>query len=149
MAAMEKCRRPPLRTPLADRSGATAVEFAMLAPFYLFLLMGMIGYGIFFGASHSVQQISADAARAAIAGVDAAERQALARAFVANNADGYLFIEPARLTVDVGDSADDASQFDVTISYDASQLPIWSLFDRLAMPNSTILRRSTIRIGGL
>jgi Flp pilus assembly protein TadG len=129
--------------------GAAAIEFAILCPLYLLLLMGMTAYGIYFGASHSVQQISADAARAAVAGVNTADRIALASGFVARNAGQYLLIDPQKLTVKVGDSAVDAGQFDVSVSYDASGLPIWNLFYGIAMPEKTIERHSTIRIGGI
>lgn len=132
-----------------ETSGAAAVEFAFLLPLYLFLILGMTAYGIYFGAAHSVQQLSADAARTAIAGLDAQERQDMARRFIERNADGYLFIDKRRLAVDVGDSGNDATQFDVTLSYDATDLPIWGLWDRLPMPNRTIQRRSTIRMGGI
>ena len=132
-----------------DRAAGTAVEFAMLCPLYLFLVLGMTAYGIYFGASHSVQQISADTARVAVAGLDAAERRSLATRFVELNAGGYIFINPRRLTVDVADSIADGSQFDVTVTYDASELPIWNLLDRLKMPGQVIRRSSTIRIGGI
>jgi Flp pilus assembly protein TadG len=49
----------------------------MLAPLFILLLLGMVAYGIYFGASHSVQQIAADGARTAIAGLNQTERQAL------------------------------------------------------------------------
>lgn len=130
-------------------AGVAAVEFAIVAPLYLFLLVGMVAYGIYFGASHSVQQISADAARASVAGLTAGERRLLASRFIALNAGGYAFIDPAKLTVSVGDSAADTGQFDVVVSYDAAELPIWSLFRGLSMPNQTISRRATIRIGGI
>ena len=133
----------------SDSSGVAAVEFAILCPVYLLLVLGMTAYGIYFGASHSVQQISADTARAAVAGVNAADRATLAFGFVERNAGRYLFIDPDRLTVDVADSTEDGSQFNVTVRYDASALPIWNLFSGLAMPAQTILRRSTIRIGGI
>ena len=138
-----------LRAFPAAIAGATAIEFAILCPLYLLLLMGMMAYGIYFGASHSVQQISADTARAAVAGVNAADREALANGFVARNAGQYLLIDPRKLTVEVGDSVADASQFDVIVSYDASELPIWNLFYGIAMPSKTIERHSTIRIGGI
>lgn len=131
------------------RTGVAAVEFAIVAPLYLFLLVGMVAYGIYFGASHSVQQISADAARASVAGLTTDERQRLALRFIALNADGYAFIDTAKLTVSVGESAADTSQFDVVVSYDAAELPIWSLFRGLSMPNQVISRRATIRIGGI
>ena len=144
------------RTPLHDRrnlatdiSGVAAVEFALLLPLYLFLLLGMAAYGIYFGAAHSVQQLSADAARTAIAGLSTQERQDMALRFIERNADGYLFIDRRKLNIEVGDSVNDDTQFDVTISYDAADLPIWGLWDHLPMPSRTILRRSTIRMGGI
>ena len=83
----------------ATTSGSTAVEFALLCPLYLFLIMGMTAYGIYFGAAHSVQQLSADAARIAVAGVSRVERQQLATGFVLNHAGGYMFISPDKLTI--------------------------------------------------
>ena len=134
---------------LTERRGTAAVEFAILSPLYLLLLMGMTAYGIYFGASHSVQQIAADAARVAISGLDEAERQTLARDFVARHARGYVFIEPEALSVEVADDPVDASQFVVAVAYDAGGLPIWGLFEGLAMPGKTIRRTSTIRVGGM
>lgn len=140
---------PRQRSLASDRSGTAAVEFALLLPLYLFLLLGMSAYGIYFGAAHSVQQLSADAARTAVAGLNAQERQDMARQFIERNADGYLFIDRRKLDVEIGDSESDGSQFDVILSYDATDLPIWGLWDRLPMPNRTILRRATIRMGGI
>lgn len=131
------------------RRATSAVEFALLAPLFIFLLLGMVAYGIYFGASHSLQQISADAARTAIAGLDATERQDLVSQFITANASGYPFIDPVKLTVAADDSAADANQFVVSVTYDARDLPIWNLFRTLPLPNTTISRRSTIRIGGL
>ena len=132
-----------------DTNGSTAVEFALLVPLYLLLILGLTAYAIYFGAAHSVQQLSADAARTAIAGLDGRERQDLARRFIAGNANGYLFIDVTKLTVEVGDSSTDPSQFDVTLRYDATDLPIWALWDNLPMPNRIIQRRATIRMGGI
>lgn len=147
---MSRYRRiSPLRNVLETNSGSTAVEFALLCPLYLFLILGMTAYGIYFGAAHSVQQLSADAARIAVAGVNRPERQQLATDFIKLHGGGYMFIIPDRLTIEVGDNPVDTSQFNVTLRYDASSLPIWGLFDRLSMPDQTITRRSTIRIGGI
>ena len=51
----------------------------MLAPIFVLLLPGMVAYGIYFGASHSVKQIAADAARTAIAGLNQTEAANLSR----------------------------------------------------------------------
>ena len=133
----------------ADLAGTSAIEFAMLAPIFILLLLGMVAYGIYFGASHSVQQIAADAARTAIAGLNQTERQALVSDFIAHNGQGYPFVDPKKLTVDAKDSVADGSQFVVLVSYDARNLPIWSLFPKLPLPGTTIQRQSTIRVGGI
>lgn len=134
---------------LFDRRGTSAVEFAMLAPLFILLLLGMVAYGIYFGASHSVQQIAADAARTAISGLDQQERQQLVNSFVQKNAGDYPFVDIAGLTVSAQDSTADGSQFVVSVRYDARNLPIWDLLSDLPMPDVIIARSSTIRIGGL
>lgn len=121
----------------------------MLAPVFLLFLFGMIAYGIYFGASHSLQQITADAARTAIAGQSATERSAIVADFIANNAAGYPFIDRAKLTVSAQDSGSDGNQFNVQVSYDARNLPIWNLLPDLPLPGTTIVFRSTIRVGGV
>jgi Flp pilus assembly protein TadG len=132
-----------------DRSGTAAVEFAILSPIFLMLLMGMVAYGIYFGASHSLQQIAADAARTAVAGLNEAERQQLASRFVTLNAPGYAFIDPSKLVVQTNDSTADGSQFVVELQYDAKDLPIWALMSKLPLPMTTIVKHSTIRVGGI
>ena len=109
----------------------------------------MIAYGIYFGASHSVQQIAADAARTAISGQTAGERQTIVARFIANNAGQYPFINLPQLTFEAADSSSDGNQFDVSVSYDARNLPIWNLLPNLPLPGTTIAFRSTIRIGGI
>ena len=133
---------------LRSRSGAAAVEFAIIAPIFLLLFMGMIAYGIYFGAMHSLQQLSADAARVSIAGLHQEEREELVRQFLENHAGGYMFVDPEKLLVEVGDSPE-GTQFTVTLHYDARHLPIWGLVSALPLPGKIIDRSSTIRIGGL
>ena len=111
--------QPSFRT---DERGTSAVEFALLSPLFLLVLFGMIAYGIYFGASHSLQQIAADAARTAIAGLDQKERQLLVSNFVDRNAKGYPFIDPLKLTVVAADNAADGSEFMVSLRYDARDL---------------------------
>ena len=121
----------------------------MLAPLFILLLLGIVAYGIYFGASHSVQQIAADAARTAIAGLNQTERQALVTDFIAHDVSGYPFVDPNKLTVNAQDSAADGSQFVVSVTYDARNLPIWNLFRTLPLPGTTIHSQSTIRVGGI
>lgn len=137
MRSMRECR------------GNAAVEFAIIAPVFIFLVMGMLAYGIYLGAVHSVQQLAADAARAAVAGIDETERRDLSERFIRLNGDAYVLLKPEFITVRVGGSADDPNQFVVAVSYDASHLPVWSLYDLIPLPEKTIVRSSTIRVGGV
>jgi Flp pilus assembly protein TadG len=151
LLAMQKNRKSPASWSRfkTDATGTSAVEFAMLAPLFIVLLLGMVAYGIYFGASHSVQQIAADAARTAIAGLNQSERQTLVSDFIAHDVAGYPFVDPNKLTVNAQDSVADGSQFVVSVSYDARNLPIWNLFPKLPLPGTTIQRQSTIRVGGI
>jgi Flp pilus assembly protein TadG len=132
-----------------DLTATAAVEFAILSPVFILLLMATITYGIYFGASHSLQQIAADAARTAIAGLDSTERKELATRFITLNASTYPFVEVGHIAIDTHDSTADGSQFVVELKYDAQDLPIWSLFKDLPLPDTTIVKRSTIRVGGI
>lgn len=132
-----------------NRDGTSSVEFAILTPLFLLFLFGMVAYGIYFGASHSIQQIAADAARTAVAGLSPSERRTLASDYIARNAGDYPFVDPHKLSLTIRDSPSDADEFSVSIRYDARDLPIWSLLDSLPLPDMTIARSSTIRIGGM
>lgn len=130
------------------KKGSTAVEFAILSPVYFLFLLGMIAYGIYLGAAHSVQQLASEAARLSVAGLSETERRDMARDYIVTHSSGYAFVDPEKLEILVFDSVADRTRFIVDLRYDARHLPIWSLFDGLVMPGSTIERRSTVRIGG-
>ena len=134
---------------IGDTRATSAIEFAILAPIFLLMLTGMMAYGIYFGAANSIQQIAADAARTAIAGLDEDERDDLVEHFLNLNAEDYLFIERDRLSFAIGDKPNDPNQYRVTIRYDASDLPIWNLYLPLPLPNPVIAYTSTIRRGGI
>lgn len=135
-----------LRRLARDHSGASAVEFAIIAPVFILMIVSVLAYGIYFGAANSVQQIAADAARTSIAGLNATERNTLVTAFIENNAGGYVFIDPDGVEFTIGDDASDPNQYKVTVTYDASELPIWVL--PVPMPGKIIRYTSTIRLGG-
>lgn len=132
-----------------NEAGTAVIEFAILTPVYLLMLAGMLAYGLYFGAAHSIQQLAADAARTAIAGRTPSERNMLVSDYLAQNAAAYVLIDPAQLVHAIGDSPSDPNQYEVRLSYDASLLPIWSLYPPLPLPNSTIHFSATIRRGGI
>lgn len=133
----------------SSRAATSAIEFAILCPVFLLMLMGMLAYGVYFGASHSLQQIAADAARAAVAGLDEGERRKIVQDYLATNAASYPLIDPAKLTASADDDPAGDGEFTVAIRYDARDLPIWNLAGGLPLPKTTIVKRSVIRVGGL
>ncbi|MGX1788010.1 TadE/TadG family type IV pilus assembly protein [Bosea sp. NPDC055332] len=131
-----------------DPSGATAVEFAFIAPILMLLLFGIIGYGYTFSVYNGVQQLAAEAARASVAGLDDAERERLARAFVTRSVGSYAFLNPSKLTVRTTAFGAPAPSFEVTVVYDYSD----SVFNRLgtivALPMPVVERRAVVQRGG-
>lgn len=133
---------------LGSRNGAAAIEFAVIAPLFFMCVLTLIAYGIYLSAAHSIQQIAADAARTAIAGLSEEERERLATDYIRRTTMSQTFIQSARMSVSVRDDANNANQFTVTVTYDASDLPIWNLFT-FALPGEQIERYATIRVGGI
>jgi Flp pilus assembly protein TadG len=131
----------------SNNRGTAAVEFALLSPLYIMLLMGLVAYGIYFGASHSVQQIAADAARLAVGGLDQGERENLVNDFITSHSQGYAFVDPSKLQVELDNAASD--YLVVKVTYDARNLPIWHLVADLPLPATSITHQSVVRIGGV
>lgn len=131
-----------------DRRGVSAVEFAILCPLFVGLLLGIATFGLHFGAANSVQQLCGDIARAAVAGVNEAERVAIAESFLEENVHKYILLDVERLALDVADSETEPQQFDVRIEYDASHLPTRAWADMFDRPPPVIRSVATIRHGG-
>lgn len=131
-----------------NESGAAAIEFAIVAPVFLLVIFTLIAYGIYLSAAHAVQQIAADAARTAVAGLSESERRLLAEDFISRSSKTYSFINPSEMKVVVADDPGNTNQFTVTITYDSGELPIWKLFS-FALPDEVIRRDATIRLGGI
>ncbi len=127
------------------KDGTAAIEFAAVVPVFLAITFGILAYGFYLGAVHSVQQLSADAARASVAGLSNTERLQLAEAYVAAAASDYPLLELARVAVAASDTD---GRFTITVTYDASHLPIWGLKGLVPMPAKSIERSAVIAHGG-
>lgn len=127
--------------------GTSAIEFAIVAPPFLALMLGIVCYGIYFGSVHGVQQLAAEGARAAIAGISNAERRSLAETEISRSIGSYPFLSLERLTVTSADTDPATGTFTVSLSYDASALPIFNFPAALAPPR-TIARSASVQRGG-
>lgn len=132
-----------------NEAGTAAIEFSILTPVFLLMLTGMMAYGIYFGAAHSLQQLAADAARTSIAGITPRERETLVTNFITRNASAYMLLDRANLSYTITDSPTDPDQYLVRLTYDASDLPIWNLYPPLPLPSPILESAATIRLGGL
>lgn len=139
--------RPALRPGPKPRSagGATAVEFAIVAPVLLMLLFGILVYGGYFLMSHSIQQLANDAARAAVAGMTDTERRQLAQGALADELPTYGYLSPAETQLTYSDRG---GVMTVGVAYDASGSPLWALNGLIPMPSTTIVRSASVQVGG-
>ena len=127
------------------QDGAAAVEFAIVGPLLIMMLMGIVGWGGFFWISHAVQQVANDAARAAISGLDVTERASLANQVLATEIDDYAWLQlsAAKVTVTSQNQA-----VTVNVVYDASGTPFWVMKGIIPLPSTSISRSATVRLGG-
>lgn len=137
---------PSFISMLRRRDGASAVEFAIIAPVFIVGLLSMVGYAIYLSASASVQQMTEEAARAAVAGLSPQERQTLAQNAVALSMKNRAFIDPNRVVVTV--SGQETERYTIQVAYDSADLPIWSLFTYALPSSKMITRTSVMRVGG-
>lgn len=128
-----------------DSRGTAAVEFALVLPFLATVLFGIVSYGGWFWTAHNLQQLANDSARAALAGLDAAERSQLATDAFNEEISGYGELKPSAAVVSVEDQGD---VINVKISYDASASPFWAFRAWLPMPSSIVVRSAVVREGG-
>lgn len=128
-----------------DRRGGAAVEFALVGPVFVLLLMGMVVYGGWFWLAQGIQSAAAEGARAAIGGLDPAEQAAEARRFVAEHLKATTGLDPAQARVEV----DTTSQaIVVRVAYDVSRHPLMALSVIVPPPPDVIERSAAVRTGG-
>ncbi len=131
-----------------SRSGASAVEFALVLPAFLAIIFGIVMFGSYLAVVHGVQQLAAEAARSSVAGLSEGERSSLANNYVTSNVGSYPLITPARLTVNAATSPSDANVFVVTVNYDASGMFFYSLPSFVPSPPTHVVRSAAIPRGG-
>lgn len=127
----------------SGREGAAAVEFALVGPILVMLLIGIVVYGGWFLMAQSVQSLASEGARAAVGGLDAVEREKLARDEVAEAVRGVA-LNPALTTVS---TAEDAGRLRIIVRYDARRHPLMLLGGMIPTPPPIIERTAVVRVG--
>lgn len=137
-----------LKNIYSNDSGATAVEFALVAPLFFVLLLGIVSVGYIFGVHHELRQMASEAARASVAGISNAERQALATNYVTNALPSYSLLSTRRMTMTTQVRLAPAPSFHVVMTYDMSGTFPYQLGALLPMPSPRIEKRAVVGLGG-
>jgi len=120
-----------------DRKGASAVEFALIAPFLLLLVAAILAYGSIFATSLSLQQMAAETARATIGGLSDAERQSLAQAKLNDISGRFPMLDTDKVTFSFDDGG--AGKVNrLTFTYDMTDHPAYALDKLLPLPASPL-----------
>ena len=98
-SAFSQSLRVLVKAAFASKSGATAIEFALIAPILLTLIMGIIETGLVFAADILLKNATHTAARTGRTGFVAADstREATVITIIKRQAD--LLMDPAKLTI--------------------------------------------------
>jgi Flp pilus assembly protein TadG len=129
--------------------GATAVEFAIVAPVFLLILLAIIVFGTLFLLQSNVQQLAAEAARASVPGLSENERKKFARSYVDNNLASYRLIEKNFLKISTVQSGGIGPSFQVTVSYDVGKSRVGPVARLIPGYETEIKRSASILLGGM
>lgn len=128
--------------------GSAAVEFGMVLPVFLVIVVGVLVYGLFFGVVHGVQQLAAEAARASLAGITEDERARIADQTMRATIGNYIFLKAPNAAIRSRLDPEDPARFLVTIRYDATHLGLNAFAAFLPVPPESIERTAVVRRGG-
>lgn len=112
-----RARLLPAALARSERAAAI-VEMALVLPLFLALVMGILVYGQYFMLAHSVQQAANDGGRAAIVGLDVADRRAVATRAVDRSMRSIGGFTPASRSVAVTETSEAVT---VAVAYTVPQ----------------------------
>ena len=133
---------PPLQGMTRDESGSVAIEFAFVAAVFLAILFGIISYGFQFATRIALSYAVTEGGRAAVAGLDAGQREtyatnAINRALVAYSP----LIDPASAALDFQETDDpQGNRLLVRIDYTDTR---FSLLPFIPTPEATMRVETT------
>ena len=123
----------------ACRRGSVAVEFAILAPLLLAIVAAGIFYSRWFAAASETQNLASEGARAAVAGLDDAERQAIVAELMTARATPL-----ERGATRTWSAAREGDLYSVSVT---TTLPDYELSRLIPMPTNAITRQAFVVVG--
>ncbi len=119
----------------------------MVAPVLLLMVMGMLCFGFYYTYLHELQELASSAARASVAGLSQAERDSLARSYVANAISNSMLLLSSDLTITTTTSGTPAEFYAVTLAYNMKDTPLPLMAGFVHLNASNISRTSTVQFG--
>lgn len=103
--------------------GTVAIEFAFVAVVFLTILFGIMSYGFQFATRIALSYAVAEGGRAAVAGLDSAQRQDYATTAINNALNAYSpIVNPASATLDFEETEDaSGNRLEIGINYTDSR----------------------------
>jgi Flp pilus assembly protein TadG len=130
-----------------DTSGASALEFAIVAPVFFMLIFGIVIYGYYFATMSAVNHIAYEAARSTIAGYSDAERNSLAQARAAAVISSFGgFLNSSAVTVSTASTG--AGTYAVTVRYQFDALGLIGAASLLPLPPTDQVATVEVSFGG-
>lgn len=127
------------------RHGSAAVEFALIGPLMIVMIMSMVVYGGWMWLAQGVQTLATEGARAAVGGLDANERSRLVNTFVNAEIGRVQGLSRDRLSVVV---ESDAEVIRVNLAFDVRGHPLMAMSVLVPPPPMVIRRTAVVRTGG-
>ena len=137
--------RLPFRRFIGASDGNAATEFALVAPATILLLVGIVVCSMLLSTYSALQQIAAEAARAALPGQNATQQSQFANQYVNGVLSNYAFIDPSKLTVSTTSTA---TTIKVALNYDASGSFFRNLAGSVVSTPLVITRSATVQLSG-
>ena len=125
----------------ACRRGSVAVEFAILAPLMLAIVAGGIFYSRWFTVASQTQNLASEGARAAVAGLDDAERRTIVAELMTASAQAMPMEQGATRT---WAATRDGDLYSVSVT---TTLPDYELSRIIPMPANVITRQAFVVVG--
>jgi Flp pilus assembly protein TadG len=143
----DNCGGPAARFRHALR-GTAALEFAIVAPIMLLMIVGIMMFGLYLTLCHEVQELASSGARASVAGLNQAERNTLAQSFINNFVSLSGLLVPADLAIATATTGTPATSYQVSVTYNLKDTPIPALGKFVNLPSTSIQRTAVVQFGG-
>jgi Flp pilus assembly protein TadG len=141
MIPMTKLRNTLLR----NRNGSAAVEFSLVAPVAVLLLLGIIEFSVTLSTYSALQQIASEAARAGLAGTNGTQQTQFANQYVSGVLPSYGFIDATKVSVSTNATS---TTFAVSLNYDASKSFFGGMGPLGPLAPVVMTRSAVVQVGG-